>query len=165
MTTGANITNKSAKYDANGKVKSAKFGTKPITHKKSKSGADYERRVIKRFDKIEHWNSFEKIYNPWIVWENSKNGKICGNEPDILLVNHENKIVVIVEIKSWQWSQGIADVQRTYTPLIQCIYPDYEILGLVVSQKPVAKINNPLKNVTLEMLREKHPQPVVGNTR
>lgn len=145
--------------------KDVKWGKKPSHYKNASGpGAHYEHRVVKRLEAIEQWQDWELVHNPWITYV-SKRGKFNGCEPDILTINHDKKVVVCWECKMAFWAAGIKELQTLYIPLLKELYKGYEIYGVCVSTKPFMKIQNPLGRVTLEEIIQKHPQPVIANTR
>ena len=160
------------KEDA-GKILSAKWGVKPSHYKKSRSGAGFESKVLRRLQNLEHWNDWEFMYNPWISFQ-TVNGKVeehtgerkyRGCEPDILLFNHEEKILVIIECKMWQFVAGENDIRTLYKPVLQFMYPDYKIHGVVATTKSVNRKKNPINLVDLDQIIENDPIITIANLR
>lgn len=123
-------------------LRSATTGIKPEKYRKSvnQAGAKYERECFGKLKKNKWFSENQKkfdleiIKSPWYIWCD-KNGKYAGAEPDGLILNHTDKILLIVEIKSWNVAEGVSDINRLYLPLISHLYPDYTINSVVVNQR------------------------------
>lgn len=120
------------KHNANG-LKKAWYCEKPTKYeaKFNAYGRQYENKV---YNYLKHVCSEEVVRSPWICWIDSA-GKYRAAEPDIVIRDEVKKRICIVEVKAWNFAEGLSDLTRLYLPIYRRMYPSYEIFSCVVNTK------------------------------
>lgn len=76
-------------------------------------------------------NSNQLLVGPWLMFK-AGNDKIRYCQPDALLIDLENKRVVIYEIKLQHTSQAWWQVRKLYQPVLERIYTNYSFVCVEV---------------------------------
>lgn len=72
------------------------------------------------------------LLGPWISYKTAKSSRICYCQPDVLLVNSEEKKLTIYEIKLQHCTFAWWQVRKLYEPILRKIYPNFTISAMEI---------------------------------
>ena len=93
-----------------------------------RAGQLFEQRVHRRF--LKEWRG-QYVNGPWIRFE----GPQCGTrhcQPDGLLFDPWAGRIVVVECKISHTYRAWDQINRLYMPVVQAMFPDWEVAGVEV---------------------------------
>lgn len=77
--------------------------------------------------------------NPWIIYQELQDKQMAGSsvrycQPDMLVIDHSEKLVRIIEIKLSHTADAFFQVRRLYEPVLRLIYDNYDFAAMEITQ-------------------------------